>query len=225
MTPAQLASTSIEQPAPLAPAAVPELRAESPEGAPGPAARVQRVAAHLIGYLTNHIVAHVPSYRARHLWYRRVLGIRLGSRASVQSGCYVWMHGPRQTRRDAVSIGEHSHINRGCTLDVRGGLTLADNVSVSAEVMILTASHGLNDPEFRLEHGAVTIHDHVWIGARAMILPGVTLGRGCVVAAGAVVTRDVPEMTVVGGVPARAFARRDPAATEYVLDGANQLFE
>lgn len=224
MTRARLASHTLEPPARF-PAPAPELRPEAPEAALGPVARIQRFAAQLVGFLTNHIVAHIPSYKLRHFWYRHVLGIRLGSHAGVHSGCYVWFYGPRQTRRTEVRIGDNSRINRRCTLDVRGGLTIADNVSVSTEVMILTASHGLHDPGFRLEHGSVAIHDHVWIGSRAMILPGVTLGRGCVVAAGAVVTRDVPPMAIVAGVPARPRGQRDPAATEYVLNDAYPLFE
>ena len=63
------------------------------------------------------------------------------------------------------------------------------------------------------------IEDHVWIGTRATILPGVTLGRGCVVAAGAVVTRDVPPLAIVGGVPAKVIGARPDEATHYVLDG------
>jgi maltose O-acetyltransferase len=186
---------------------------------------VRPVAAHLAGYLTNHLVAHLPSYKARHLWYRQVLGIRLGRRASVQSRCHVWFYGLRSNRRNNVFIGENTRINRGCMLDLRGGLTIGDDVSVSPEVAILTASHGVNDPAFSLEHAPVAIHDHVFVGTRAMILPGVTLGRGCVVAAGSVVTRDVDPLAIVAGAPARPVGERDPAATRYALDGGVPLFE
>jgi maltose O-acetyltransferase len=187
--------------------------------------RLRTVAAQVVVYLTNHVIAHVPSYTTRHLWYRRVLGIRLGDHAGVHTSCHIWFYGPREIRRTGIGVGENSRINRSCTLDLRGGLTIGANVSVSPDVTILTASHGVNDPHFSLEHAPVVIDDHVWIGTRAMILPGVTLGRGCVVAAGAVVTRDVAPMAIVGGVPARPLGRRDPAAADYVLNDVFPLFE
>ncbi len=102
---------------------------------------------------------------------------------------------------------------------------IGDNVSVSPEVTILTAQHRVDDPEFRVENRRVVIEDHVWIGTRATILPGVTLGRGCVVAAGAVVTRDVAPFVIVGGVPARPVGTRPESAAAYVLDQRLPLFE
>jgi acetyltransferase-like isoleucine patch superfamily enzyme len=178
-----------------------------------------------INYVTNHIVAHLPSFTIRHAWYRRVLGIQLGENTAVHLGCYVWFYGPGGIRRTGVSIGKNTWISRNCTIDVRGGLTIGDNVAVSPDVMILTASKKPNDPGFGLGHKRVTIDDHVWIGTRAMILPGVALGRGAVVAAGSVVTHDVAPMAIVAGVPARAVGVRHPGATDYILDGAHPLFE
>lgn len=176
-------------------------------------------------YLTNEIVAHVPSFTLRHLWYERVLGIELGHRAGIHLGAYVWFWGPRDIRRYQVRIGRNSRINRDCTLDLRSGLTIGDNVSVSPEVMILGGTHNPNDPSFDPVPGEVVIEDHVWIGTRAMILPGVTVGRGAVIAAGAVVTKDVAPLTIVGGVPAKPIGMRDPAATVYELHTKRPLFE
>jgi acetyltransferase-like isoleucine patch superfamily enzyme len=179
----------------------------------------------VLNYVTNHVVAHLPSFTLRRLWYRHALGIAFGPGASVFLGAYVWFFGPRETRRRGVTIGRNSYINRGCTLDVRCGLTIGDNVSVSPEVMILGLTHDYNDPTWKLvDAGPVTIEDYVWIGARAIILPGVTVGRGAVVAAGSIVTKNVAPMTVVAGVPARAVAVRDPGATAYAL-GPPPLFE
>jgi acetyltransferase-like isoleucine patch superfamily enzyme len=179
----------------------------------------------IVNYLTNHVVAHIPSYAVRRAWYSRVLGIHFGRHSCVQLGCYISFYSLRDVRRRSVSVGSHTVINRGCTLDIRGGVTIGENVSVSPEVAIITASHGLNGIDFPLENGPVAIGDHVWIGSRAVILPGVTLGRGSVVAAGAVVTRDVPPLIVVAGVPAKRVGERQRAATRYVLDGAFPLFE
>ncbi len=91
--------------------------------------------------------------------------------------------------------------------------------------MILAGSHDVHAPRFNDIAGFVTIEDYVWIGARAIVLPGVTLGRGAVVAAGSVVTKNVASMTIVAGVPAKPVGVRDPAGTAYELDGPLPLFE
>ena len=179
----------------------------------------------VINYVTNHIVCHIPSFGFRRFWYSRVLGVRFGERAGVHLGCYFWFYGPGQVRRDGVSIGANSRINRDCSIDVRGGVRIGDNVSISPEVVISTAAHSAFDPKFRVELRPVVIEDQVWIGMRAMILGGVTLGRGSVVAAGAVVTKDVPPLTIVAGIPARPVGTRPEEATNYVIDEGFRLFE
>jgi maltose O-acetyltransferase len=197
-------------------------------GVPAPIARrnarTRLLGIRLLNYLTNRVINHLPSYTLRHAWYRHVLGIRLGDGASILLSCYVWFYSPRLVRRDRVSIGDRTRINRGCCLDVRSGLQIGDDVSISPEVMILTTQHDVNDPGFGLTGKPVTIDDHVFIGARATILPGVRLGRGSVIAAGAVVTKDVEPLQIVGGVPARPLGRRaiDP---QYRLDEPAPAFE
>jgi maltose O-acetyltransferase len=155
----------------------------------------------------------VPSYAIRRAWYRHVMGVAMGSGSAIQLGCYLWSYGPRSNRRQKTSIGERTVINRGCCLDARSGLKIGSDVSISPEVAILTTQHNVNDPAFALQGRAVEIEDHVWIGMRAIVLPGVKIGRGAVVAAGAVVTRDVAPLDIVAGVPARTVGRRslDPA--------------
>jgi maltose O-acetyltransferase len=96
---------------------------------------------------------------------------------------------------------------------------------VSPEVAILTTHHRLDLPGFPLESRGVVIEDHAWIGMRATILPGTIIGRGAVVAAGAVARGVIPPMTVVAGVPARPVGTRPPEALGYVLDGPFPLFE
>jgi len=178
-----------------------------------------------LNYLTNHVVCHIPSFHLRHAWYRRVLGISLGRGAVVHLGCYVWFYGPGQLRRDGLVIGAHTRINRDCCLDARGSLRIGENVSISPEVTILTAYHPIDDPEFRVATRPIEIDDYAFVGTRATILAGVRIGRGAVVGAGAVVTRDVPPLAVVAGVPARQVGTRPEEALRYVLDSPPALFE
>lgn len=187
--------------------------------------KVVLLAIRVLSYATNYVVSHIPSFTVRRLWYERVVGATVGAHAGIHLGCHLWYYTPRKVRRTGFDLGAGSRINRNCCLDIRGGLHIGKQVNISPEVVILTASHGVNDPEFRVETRAVMIEDHVWIGTRAMIMPGVTLGRGCVVAAGAVVTRDVPPLAIVGGVPAKPVGQRDAAATAYASVVPLPLFE
>jgi maltose O-acetyltransferase len=179
----------------------------------------------LLNVVTNDLIARVPSFAFRRLWYARVLGASIGPGAGIHRGCYVWFYGRRQVRSGGLVIGARTRVNARCCLDTRGSLRIGDDVSISREVMILTASHEMNDPSFPLVEHPVRIDDHVWIGARALVLPGVTLGAGSVVAAGAVVTRDVAPLAVVGGVPARAIGTRSTDGVGYALDVPFPLFE
>jgi acetyltransferase-like isoleucine patch superfamily enzyme len=179
----------------------------------------------VLNYVTNHVVSHVPSFTIRRLWYRHALAMRLGDRTLVHLGCYICFYGRGENQRTGATIGNYTWVNRQCTLDLRGGLTIGENVSISPEVSILTASHDMHDPDFKLIDAPVVIEDHVWIGTRAIVLPKVTVGRGAIVAAGAVVTADVEPMTIVAGVPAKVIGRRDDGGTSYVFDGPTPLFE
>jgi acetyltransferase-like isoleucine patch superfamily enzyme len=177
-----------------------------------------------LNYVTNHMVSHIPSFTLRHIWYQRMLGIQLENGAMVHLGCYIWFYGRRGIRRDGVRIGQNTHINRNCVLDVRGGLTIGSNVSVSADVIILTSA-GLATSRSVGEPKRVVIEDNAWIGIRAIVMPGVTIGRGAVVGAGAVVMGDVPTLAIVFGSPARPVGRRPSEEAEYVLDSPRPLFE
>lgn len=103
-----------------------------------------------------------------------------------------------------VSIGKNVFINFGCTFLALGGITIEDGVLLGPRVSLVTESHPI-DPRYR--HGLsckpIRIRKNAWIGAGATILPGVTVGVNAIVAAGAVVTKDVPDNTVAGGIPAK----------------------
>jgi maltose O-acetyltransferase len=181
---------------------------------------------HALGYLTNHVVNRLPSHALRLAWYRHALGVELGSGAGLLLGLRLWSYSPGQVRRSRTRIGRGTRISRDCTLDTRGGLSIGDHVSISPEVVVLTADHDRDDPGFPLRHRQVVIEDHVWIGMRAMVLPGVHIGRGAVVAAGAVVTGDVEPLSIVAGIPARVVGHRASGALAYTLDSVRlPLFE
>lgn len=103
-----------------------------------------------------------------------------------------------------ITLGKNIFINHACTFLDLGGITIEDNVQIGPKVNLITENHPV-DPTRRkdLDLGAVVIRRNVWIGAGATILPGVTIGEDSIVAAGAVVNRDVPPRTIVGGIPAR----------------------
>jgi acetyltransferase-like isoleucine patch superfamily enzyme len=138
-------------------------------------------------------------------WFRKVvlrlLGAKIDKSAVLYGGFEI--RSPRK-----LTIGANSCIGHKATLDSRGGLTIGNNVNLSSEVMIWTAQHDYRDPLFGTEFKPVTIGNYAWLGPRCIILPGVTVGEGAVVAAGAVVTKDVEPYSVVGGVPAQKIADR-----------------
>lgn len=103
-----------------------------------------------------------------------------------------------------IAIGRNVFINSGCHFQDQGGIAIGDGALIGHNVVLATVNHAL-EPEKRRRnrYAPIRIGENVWIGSNATILPGVTLGDWAVVAAGAVVTKDVPPMTVVGGVPAR----------------------
>lgn len=102
-----------------------------------------------------------------------------------------------------IHIGKNVFINMGCKFQDQGGIFIGDGALIGHNVVLATLNHAMS-PEDRSSMILAPIHigKQVWIGANATILPGVTIGDGAIVAAGAVVTKDVPENTIVGGVPA-----------------------
>lgn len=107
-----------------------------------------------------------------------------------------------------ISIGKDVFINSGCHFQDQGGITIGDGSLIGHNVVLATINHDLLPSQKRKNHYApITIGSNVWIGSNAVILPGVTIGEWAVVAAGAVVTKDVPPYTVVGGTSAKIIKR------------------
>lgn len=107
-----------------------------------------------------------------------------------------------------ISIGKGTVINKKCLLDGRMGVVIGDNVDIAQGVSIWTEQHDYNSPTYASIGGTVVINDYVWIASNATVLPGVEIGRGAVVATCAVVTKDVPPMAIVAGVPAKVIGYR-----------------
>lgn len=103
-----------------------------------------------------------------------------------------------------ITIGKDVFINSGCHFQDQGGIVIGDGTLIGHNVVLATINHDLDPRKGRKNHYApIHIGDHVWIGSNATVLPGVTVGEWAVIAAGAVVTKDVEPYTVVGGIPAK----------------------
>ena len=112
-----------------------------------------------------------------------------------------------------ITIGDHSTVNPYCVLYGHGGLTIGNGVRIAAHTVIVPANHGYQDKETPIYQQPITakgivIEDDVWVGCGVRILDGVRIGKGSVIAAGAVVTKDIAPNSVVGGVPARLIKSR-----------------
>ncbi|SDN93088.1 sugar O-acetyltransferase [Bacillus sp. OK048] len=103
-----------------------------------------------------------------------------------------------------ITVGKNVFINSGCRFQDQGGITIGDGVLIGHNVVLATLNHDINPKNRSTMHPApIVIGKNVWIGANATVLPGVTIGNGSIIAAGAVVTKDVPANVIVGGVPAK----------------------
>jgi maltose O-acetyltransferase len=150
------------------------------------------------------------SFRRVRTGVLRATGWTIGYASVISSVPRVYGRG-RMLRR--LTIGEHTIMNVGCQLELNDTITIGDHVALGHEVMILTTTHRIGPRSKRAgptHQAPVTIGNGVWIGARATILPGITIGDGAVVAAGSVVNKDVPPNTVVAGVPATVAVKRLP---------------
>lgn len=156
-------------------------------------------------FIANNVIAKMPIESVRKTYYRRIMGLSIGNDTHLSMRIFLAGY----HNRCQVTIGNNCVINRDIYLDGRAGVHIGDNVNVSFQACLLSLHHDHNDPGFSAIGAPVIVQDHAWIGARAIILPGVTIGEGAVVAAGAVVTRSVPDYAVVGGVPARVIGQRN----------------
>ena len=139
--------------------------------------------------------------------YRRV-GMKVGRGCVIRRG--VYLGSPNE-----LEVGDGSFIGRA-SLYCTGGVKIGKNVNISDGVVVITAKHDINSPEFEAAYVPIVIEDWAWLATNAIVLAGVRVGEGAVVAAGAVVTHDVPPYVVVGGNPATVIGERKRQQFSYV---------
>ena len=163
-----------------------------------------------------HVVTYVPFHSVRNsIW--RIFGLRIGANSTLHTGVRVF--DPRR-----ITVGEGTIIGYGCFIDGRDTITIGNHTDIASEVMIYSSEHDIHAADFHAISAPVKIGDYVFVGPRAIILPGVTIGEGAVIGAGAVVTKDVEPFAVVGGVPAKLIGERKLKEPHYKL-GRFKLFQ
>lgn len=168
---------------------------------------------------TEVFVLHLTGYVPIH-WFRKLIyrfgGIKIGRGSTIHMGARFY--DPRN-----IVIGEDTIVGETGVLDGRDKLIIGDHTDIASEVMIYNSKHDIENEFFTAIDAPVEIDDYVFIGPRAIIMPGVKIGRGAVIAAAAVVTKDVPPYAIVAGIPAKIIGERRNKDLSYKL-GRPRLF-
>lgn len=160
---------------------------------------------------------NIPSHFIRNLIYKRIYRMQIAEKAVIYGGSEI--RAPYN-----IEIGEGTIIGDESKLDGRNGISIGKNVNFSTGVWIWTDQHDPQSPGFESKKGGlVVIGDRAWISSRVIILPGVNIGEGAVIAAGAVVTKDVEPFSIYGGVPAKRIGDRNKSLI-YEFDGKHLSF-
>jgi maltose O-acetyltransferase len=167
-------------------------------------------------FVLHAITIHFPIWTVRKL-FMSAFGAQIGPGTTIHMGAKFFDPA-------GIKVGEDTIIGDRIFLDGRAPLTIGSHVDIASEVMIYNSEHDINAEDFGAISAPVTIGDYCFIGPRVVILPGVTIGKGAIVAAGAVVTKDVPEYAMVGGVPAKLISERKLRDLHYRL-GRARLFQ
>ncbi|MGV9669276.1 acyltransferase [Gordonia sp. NPDC003504] len=157
--------------------------------------------------LYNNLITFIPSHTIRQ-GFLRLFGAKIGKDTSILRGCQVF-------DIDQIRIGEACSIGFRVLFDARSGICIGDNVVIASDTQIIAGKHDPASPDFAPVIEPVYIGDYVWIASRATIVSGVSIGRGAVVAACAMVGKDVADLDIVGGVPARVISKRPESALRY----------
>ena len=159
-----------------------------------------------------HLIGCVPCHCFRRFCYR-LARIKIGKGSTIHTK--TRFYDPRN-----IIIDEDTIVGEGVVLDGREKLVIGSHVDIASEVMIYNSQHDIEDENFSAVDKPVVIEDYVFVGPRSIILPGVKIGKGAVVGAGAVVTKDVPPFAIVGGVPAKIIGERKLKTLNYKLGRA-----
>lgn len=159
---------------------------------------------------------HIPFHSIRNLFYQWA-GIKMGEGARI----HMWANffNPK-----GISIGEDTIIGDHCFLDGRASLKIGSHVDIASQVLIYNCEHDIHSEDFHATCEPVVIEDYVFVGPRVIIQSGVRIGKGAVIAAGAVVARDIAPFKIVGGVPAKEIGERKIKNLCYRL-GRARLFQ
>ena len=177
---------------------------------------------HLYTSFTDYYLyrlSHTPSHHLRNFVYKHICKMKIDKNVVIYHGLEVREPANISMARGVI-IGDNS------ILDGRNGIHIGEDVVFASNVRIWTEQHDHEDPWFRCStqnHGAVTIDRHAWIGSHTIILHSVHIGEGAVVAAGAVVTHDVPPYTIVAGIPAKKIGERN-RDLRYMNSGMSRSF-
>lgn len=150
--------------------------------------------------ILNGFVNKIPVWYIRKKIYQ-LYGMTIHKNARIGIGTVVY-------KPEKIEIGARSVVNEYCYLDGRGGLKIGYDVSISMFSKIITASHIVNDINFKYREGEVVIHDHVWIGIGGIVLDGSTIGARCVIGAGCVVKGILEENSIIKGVSQYSDSKR-----------------
>ncbi|RLC33353.1 acyltransferase, partial [Candidatus Shapirobacteria bacterium] len=162
-------------------------------------------------------IGHIPSHTIRKLFYL-ISGIKLNFlTTTIHTGANFFQ--PSQ-----IKMGRDTIIGRDAFLDGRGQLTIGNHVDIASQVLIYTNQHNIHSDNFGNQDGPVQIDDYVFIGPRVIILPNIHIGRGAIVGAGAVVTKNIPPLEIWGGIPAKKIGDRQNKKLTYKL-GRPVLFQ
>ncbi len=161
-------------------------------------------------------VGLIPSHSLRKFFYS-LAGMKIGKGSVIHMWATFFQPGNIEIGQDTV-VGNH------CFLDGRAKLKIGSHTDIASEVLIYNSQHDVDDEAFRAIEKPVEIGDYVFIGPRAIILPGIKIGKGAVIAAGAVVSKDVNPGQIVGGVPAEEIRERRLKDYHYHL-GRARLFQ
>lgn len=186
----------------------------------------QEAFAKIFGRLYNYIldfelmilrfIGHIPLHSFRKLFYR-AFGIKIGKKSVI----HMWasFYDPKN-----IEVGEDTIVGDHAFLDGRAKLKIGSHTDIASFVMIYNSEHDLESATFKAREEKVEIGDYCFIGPRVIIMPGVKIGYGAVVAGGAVVTKNVDDFSIVGGVPAKPIGERKTRNLNYKL-GRARLFQ